>query len=514
MRTGLNPALYQINTRICLNELSRELGRPAVLNDLSDAYLDELADLGFDWIWLLGVWETGPAGRSVSRSNREWLNGFRSVLPDLSENDITGSPFAVRAYRVHEDFGGDAALAKLRSRLAKRGLRLMLDYVPNHTALDHAWATTHPEYYVRGSEQDLSREPHNYARVQTRAGERILAHGRDPYFPGWPDTFQLDYRSAECRAAMAQQLCAIAELCDGVRCDMAMLLLPDVFQRTWGPSGSNGNGSHPLPNFWPDAIQRVRARHPRFVFMAEVYWDREWELQQLGFDYTYDKRLYDRLTARNAEAIYAHLQASPEFQHKSVRFLENHDEPRAASHFAEGVHQAAAALTFFVPGLRFFYEGQLEGRRVHASIHLGRRPAEPVDDALHSFYRRLLETLKLPVLRAGHWELLATQIAWVGNPTAHNVLAFSWEDYSQRLIVAVNYAPTQAQCYLRMPWCNLRGRSFQLRDRLSGTEYVRGGDDLEKHGLYLDVAPWQVHVFDVEPESARTQLHADSRSPW
>src|SRR5262245_19864728 len=187
MRTGLNPALYQINTRVCLNELSRELGRPAGLNDLSDAYLDELAELGFDWIWLLGVWETGPAGRAVSRSNPEWLSGFRSVLPDLSEADITGSPFAVRSYHVHEDFGGDAALAKLRSRLAKRGLRVMLDFVPNHTAPDHAWVTTHPEYYVRGSELDVNREPHNYARVPTRAGERILAHGRDPYFPGWPD---------------------------------------------------------------------------------------------------------------------------------------------------------------------------------------------------------------------------------------------------------------------------------------------------------------------------------------
>ena len=167
-----------------------------------------------------------------------------------------------------------------------RGLRLMLDFVPNHTAPDHPWVEEHPEYYVRGTEEDLARAPQNYTRVKRKGGDLVLAHGRDPYFPGWSDTLQLNYANAATQKAMAGELLRIAGQCDGVRCDMAMLVLPDVFERTWG--------ARPQP-FWPNTIKQVRAASPDFVFMAEVYWDMEWTLQQQGFDYAYDKRLYDRL---------------------------------------------------------------------------------------------------------------------------------------------------------------------------------------------------------------------------
>jgi glycosidase len=326
------PVLYQINTRIWLNELSHTLGKRAILDDASDAFLDEIAQLGFDWLWLMGAWQTGPPARAVSRSNAAWRAEFLKVLPDLDDNDIVGSPYAIRRYTVHEDFGGDAALAGLRARLQQRGIRLMLDFVPNHTAPDHDWVSAHPEYYVSGSEADLEREPHNYARAATRLGPRVLAYGRDPYFAGWPDTFQLNYRAQACRDAMASQLLSVSGRCDGVRCDMAMLLLPDVIERTWGVRAQPADGSRAVDGpFWPEAIVAVRARHASFIFMAEVYWDREWDLQQQGFDYTYDKRLYDRLAARQVAEVRGHLDADPEFQRKSVRFLENHDEPRASA---------------------------------------------------------------------------------------------------------------------------------------------------------------------------------------
>src|SRR5262249_21557862 len=230
-------------------------------------------------------------------------------------------------------------------------------FVPNHTALDHPWVTEHPEFYVAGSEEALAREPANYCRLATPSGPCILAYGRDPYFPGWPDTLQLNYRHAKLRTAMQEELCRAADRCDGLRCDMAMLLLPDVFARTWGAASVPRDGSAPVDTpFWPEALARVRQNHPGFVFMAEGYWDLEWTLQQQGFDYTYDKRMYDRLHARNAGAVRGHLHADPEFLRKSVHFLENHDEPRAAAAFPRPVHRAAAVLTFLVPGMRFFHE--------------------------------------------------------------------------------------------------------------------------------------------------------------
>ena len=135
---------------------------------------------------------------------------------------------------------------------------------------------------------------------------------------------------------------------------MAMLVLPDVFQRTWGIS---------TEPFWARATSAVRAQVPDFVFMAEVYWDLEWALQHAGFDFTYDKRLYDRLEHGPARAVREHLYAGLDFQDHLARFLENHDEPRAAATFPPGKHQAAAVITFLAPGLRFFHQGQREGKR-------------------------------------------------------------------------------------------------------------------------------------------------------
>jgi hypothetical protein len=481
------PSLYQINTRVWLSTLSRNLGRPATLDDIPDAELDRLAKLGFDWIWLLSVWQTGPASQRISRSNPEWRREFQETLPDLREEDIPGSGFAITGYTVHQNLGGDAALGRLRERLRQRGLRLMLDFVPNHMGLDHPWIEDHPEYFIPGTELDLARAPQNYTWVKRQRGELLLAHGRDPYFPGWPDTLQLNYANPATQEAMIGELLRITSQCDGVRCDMAMLVLPDVFERTWGQR------SEP---FWPRSIRRVRERVPGFTFMAEVYWDLEWTLQQQGFDYAYDKHLYDRLREGHARPVREHLHAEPDYQDKLARFLENHDEPRAAVAFPPEIHQAAAVISFLSPGLRFFQQGQFEGRTKRISPHLGRAPNEPTDQKLSRFYDRLLAVLRQPVVRDGHWQLLECAPAWEGNWTWDCFLAFAWQGANgERLIVAVNYAANQSQCYVRLPFAELAGYTWRLQDQIGTASYHREGSDLHSHGLFLDMHPWQTVVF-------------------
>ncbi len=348
------PSLYQINTRVWLTALSRVLGKPATLDDIPDAELDRLVEMGFDWVWFLSVWQTGPAAQQVSRGHAGWRKEFQETLPDLREADIAGSGFAIQNYTVHRDLGGAAVLARLRQRLRQRGLKLMLDFVPNHMAPDHPWIDEHPDFFVQGSESDLARAPQNFCRVQTKSGSLVLAYGRDPYFEGWPDTLQLDYGNPELQQAMIGELERIAGQCDGVRCDMAMLVLPEVFERTWGIQAQP---------FWTKAILRVREQFSDFCFMAEVYWDMEWTLQQQGFDYTYDKRLYDRLRDAQARPVREHFWAGLDYQNKLARFLENHDESRAAATFQAETHQAAATLTFLSPGLRFFHQGQFAGEK-------------------------------------------------------------------------------------------------------------------------------------------------------
>jgi hypothetical protein len=498
------PALYQVNTRLSVNETAAARARPATLDDLPDDLFDRAAARGLSWIWMLGLWQTGPAGQRCSRDPA--LRADLLVdLPDLREADIVGSPFAVVAYDVNHDFGGNPALARLRERLGRRGQRLLVDFVPNHVALDHPWVDTHPEYLIEGTEDDLRREPKNYLALETVHGRKIFAHGRDPNFPGWGDTLQLNYRHGGLRESMIAELGRIAERADGVRCDMAMLLEPEVFARTWGDRARPHDGTPPVDRpFWPDAISRIKKRHPQFLFVAEAYWDLEWTLQQEGFDFTYDKRLYDRLRARAARPVREHLMAAPAFRDRTLHFLENHDEPRAAATFPPDVHRAAAVISFLAPGLRLFHDGQFEGRQAHASIHLGRRMAEKPDAALGAFYDCLLAALRRPEAHDGVWRLSACRAAWEGNPTWDDFIVFSWQGAKDAkdggdLLVAVNYGPTQGQCYAEVGLSGLGDGPLVLTDLTGEARYERDGRTLAREGLYLDLPPWGYNVFEVRP---------------
>jgi hypothetical protein len=241
------------------------------------------------------------------------------------------------------------------------------------------------------------------------SGRRVDFIEHSAHCGDWPDTLQLDYGNPDLQQAMIGELQRIAEQCDGVRCDMAMLVLPDVFERTWGIRADL---------FWPKATESVRRKHAHFQFMAEVYWDLEWTMQQHGFDYTYDKRLYDRLREGRARPVREHLNAGLDYQNKMARFLENHDEPRAAATFAPEVHEAAAVITFLSPGLRFLHQGQFEGRTKRISPHLVRAPQEPIDRRLEQFYDQLVAVLRRLAVRAGGllqgmYDVLL-QLVWAG----------------------------------------------------------------------------------------------------
>ena len=389
------PSLYQINTRVWLTELARALGRPATLDDVPDAELDRLAARGFDWVWMLSVWKTGVAGRAVSRANPEWRQEFEHTLPDLREEDIAGSGFAITGYTVSEALGGDAALARLRARLADRGLRLMLDFVPNHTGLDHPWVDEHPDYYVSGTEDDLAQAPANYTRLPRAGGDLILAHGRDPYFPGWPDTLQLDYGNPATQEAMIGELERIAGQCDGVRCDMAMLVLPDVFERTWGRRAQP---------FWPAATRRVRERVPGLLLHGRGLLGPRVDAPAAGV------RLHLRQAAvrqapggpRAARAraparrprLPGAAGAVPREPRRAPgrRHLQPRDAPGGRRHHLPR-RRACASST----------RGSSRGARRGSRRISSAGPEEPADAVLSAFYDRLLAVIRRPALRVGDW---------------------------------------------------------------------------------------------------------------
>ena len=401
-----HPVIYEINTWVWLQELSQEYKSPVTLAKVPREKWDGIADLKVDAVWFMGVWERSPAGIAIANQNKGLLEDFRRALPDFRPEDNVGSPYCVRQYVVDEHLGGPEGLAIARRELAKRGLKLILDFVPNHVAPDHPWVIDHPEYFVQGNADDARNDPASFVE----AGGKVFACGRDPYFPAWPDVLQLNAFQPGLRQAVIETLSDIAGQSDGVRCDMAMLLLNQIFERTWGSRA----GQRPATEYWVEVISAIKKAHPDFLFMAEAYWDLEWELQQQGFDFCYDKRLYDRLEHETAESVRLHLCADLAYQEKLVRFIENHDEPRAAAAFSPEKERAAAVTIATIPGAKLFHEGQFEGRKVRLPVFLGRRPVEPVDPDLQAFYHTLLKAASWEGLRNGNWQL-CERTGWPDN---------------------------------------------------------------------------------------------------
>jgi len=402
-----NPSIYEINTLVWLGEVSRKQGTAITLANIPPVEWDSIAEWGFDAVWLMGVWERSPLGVKIAREHPGLQQDYRRALPDYTDDDVAGSPYCIHRYEADARLGGRQGLAAARRALADRGLRLLLDFVPNHTARDHPWVDEHPEYYIPGTPDCC------FAH-----GGRLIALGRDPYFPPWTDVAQLNAFDPGLRQAVLETLLDIATQCDGVRCDMAMLVTNEVFARTW-------SRTPPETEYWPSVISAVRAYSPGFLFIAEVYWDMEWKLQQQGFDYCYDKRLYDRLTHGDAASMRAHLSADISYQNRLIRFVENHDEPRAAAAMPEDRHRAAAVAVATLPGAKLWHEGQFEGRRIKLPVQLARRPEEPVNGSLRAFYRELLK-----MRRGGReWRLSSEGddriLAWTWDADERTVINFA-----------------------------------------------------------------------------------------
>ena len=483
----VHPHLYEIGAWPWLERLSSEAGRHVTLADVPDAAWDAIAGHGIDVVYLMGVWRRSAIGRMLARTDVGLLHEYDRALPGWSMNDVPGSPYSVQAYEPDARMGGWAGVDTARSALAARGVQLILDFVPNHLGFDHAWIQSEPERFVQGTLDDYRAAPELYRPVERADGTlMIIACGRDPYLAPWRDVAQLNYFNPATREAMIRELDTIARHCDGVRCDMAMLVVNDVFARTWG-TRVDLLWPSPEREFWPDAIARVP-----MVYLAEVYWDREYQLQQQGFDYTYDKRLLDRLRHGDAAHVRGHLEAEPGYSARLARFVENHDEPRSAE-VLDGRVRAAATLTFTLPGLRFFFDGQFDGAVVRAPVQLGRWPNEASRPAIRDLYDRLLAAIADPLFHEGHWSLLGVRSA--GDASHDHLAACAWRLGTRLAVIVANLSGGSAQGLLdagTLP----PGAAFDLIDRLTEARYRWSRADLE-NGLYVRLAGGDAHLFFV-----------------
>jgi hypothetical protein len=487
-----HPHLYEVNARVFMRRVCEKYRQALTLATVPDEEWQLLTGRGFDLVWLMGVWQRSPGARQQALLDSALRREYDKALPGWTDDDVAGSPYAVYAYSLDPALGKQRELAQVKSRLNRRGLGLIVDFVPNHLAFDHPWTLSHPEWFVQGRESDARTHPGWFFSPD---GSIYLAHGRDPNFPPWNDTVQVNFYSSDLRQALINELLRIAEVADGVRCDMAMLALNSIFEQVWGEVVKD----HPQPEteFWAEAIARVKRQRPDFLFLAEVYWGLELELQQMGFDFTYDKLFYDRLRFCNPGDIRSHLMADDLYQRRSARFIENHDEPRAVAAFGREPSLAAAVVLATVPGLRLFHDGQLEGRRIRLPIHLVREAKEADDPETMRFYDRLLTVCNAPAFHEGKWMLIETGQACEGNERHHSLLAWSCRHSKQFKIVVVNYSPDRAQGWLRLPLPVENMKRVVFRDELTGTTYMRDPDELCGQGLYVDLDPWHAYILDL-----------------
>ena len=508
-----HPHLFEINAWVWLDELSARLGHKVTLNSVPDEEWDRLKLLGFDIIYLMGIWTRSQQGRVVARTDRDLFGGYDSALPGWRISDVVGSAYSIQKYVLDPHIGAAKELKQVRDKLHSRGMSLFVDFVPNHTGLDHPWIASHPEYYVQGSLADFRANPTHFLLIDEHGAGKMplfIARGRDPNFTPWADTAQLNYFNPELCRAMIGVLKTIAGAADGVRCDMAMLELTDIFQKTWNPLLSNW--TRPLEEFWKTAI----AQTPGLTFMAEAYSDTEFALQQLGFDYTYDKKIYDDVRDGNTQGVLSHLKGGWAFQAKTARFLENHDENRACHSFGPHRMPAVAALMGSLPGLRFYHQGQLEGKTLRIPVQLCRSQSESPHSEIKHAYERILTLTNHPAYHSHDWKLLSVQSA--GDDSFQSVIAYVWSTkptlradgsvIPETRLVVVNLAGGVAMARMAMPTDFSVAAQWDFTDELSGESYVRDASDLTMHGMFVRLEGSAAHMFAVRPASALTAATA------
>ena len=484
-----HPQLYEINLWPWLEQLSAETQQQVTLGSIPDSELDKLKELGFDLVYMMGIWTRSRIGRTLSRSLTHLFFDYDAALPGWTMQDVVGSPYSIQAYEPDPHVGTWTDLAALRDRLHDRGMRLILDFVPNHTGPDHLWVRESPEFYIQGALEDFKRAPQDFYLSELDDGQvNFIACGRDPNFAPWQDTVQLNYFNPRLRRAVLSELSTISQFCDGVRCDMAMLLLNETFAQTWQKNLQNW--SKPQREFWQEATEAL----PEFIWMAEAYSNTEWQLQQLGFQFTYDKCFYDRLRDNAIHELRLHLTADHRYQSCSVRFLENHDEPRSQVVFGERL-PAAAVLMGTVQGMHFYHEGQLDGRRRRIPVQLAGAAEEPSDQRVRAIYEKILRISNGSAFHKGVWTQLDPQPT--GDGSDSNIIAYTWQGEKEGWLVVVNLSGGTSAARIFLPYELLGSSQLQLRDGLNEQSYLREVAEIKREGLFVMLGEYGAHMFEV-----------------
>ena len=475
-----HPILYEISTRPWLYELSQKYGKTITkIKQIPTAEFDNLQKHGIEIVWMMGVWKLGTYGLEFDRKQ-----DYSNVLHGWTKDDVIGSPYAITEYTCNPDIGTDADLVWLRQQLNKRGMKLMLDFVPNHSAVDAPTASNHKNYYMRAP---------NGKTDSKRYTSDGLAYGKDPYFDPWRDVIQWNYWEPQTRQFMKQNLLTVLKYADGARCDMAHLILNDVFGNTWKEELTAWGYSKPSTEFWAYAFKEAKQKYPDAILLAEVYED--WEitkLHELGFTYCYDKALLDKLEG-TAYVVndYIHYKTESYWGHVA-HFVENHDENRAVYNMAGDVEKAKAAGTIAATlgGMIFFNHGQWDGLKNKLDVHLRRGATESKNSNVAKYYDKLTSIIVDPAFKGPNYYFVYN----MSGDRKNDFIAYIREKGNSHYLVVVNYISTYGCA--EVPIYNIAGSgNIKVKEMISDVEYTRNAETIRGVGLTVCLSGYQAQIF-------------------
>lgn len=493
-----NPHLIEINTRLFLDSMRKKYNQPEMtLSLIPDEEWMKIKHLGFDIVWLMGVWESSSVSERLAQ-DEEFLREFVKKH-NLDISNIGSSVYSVKSYKLDPSFGFDWELKSLKEKLNSFGLKLFLDFVSNHMAIDSDISNDCIDCFVLGTRQDYENNRELFCEKIIDGKAYYVAHGKDPNFPAWKDTIQLNYFNPKTREMMINELLKISDMCDGVRCDMVMLLLNDVHESLWGWLNYRNGYKKPEREFWYEAISRVKEINPQFVFLAEVYWGLEWKMQQLGFDYTYDKVFYDRLKNMGPEEVRGHLRAEKLYQKKSVRFIDNHDEePSIVSFNNKRKALAAAVMVSTVRGLRFYNDMQLKGVSIKIPVQIKSIDLERYRDIeVEKFYEKLLKIADHPAFHGGEWELCEVLPVDEKDRSFRNIIAYKWMQMRTIKIIVINYSNEVSSGKIMV---SLKSKNdvVTLYEEFSERFFSYSSSDVSDGLIVRNLEPYSFFIFDHE----------------
>ena len=475
-----HPILYEISTRPWLYELSQKYGKSITkLKDIPTTEFDNLKKSGIEIVWMMGVWKLGTYGLEFDRKQ-----DYSGVLPDWTKDDVIGSPYSITEYECNPDIGTNDDLVWLRKQINSRGMKLMLDFVPNHIAVDAPTASSNPKLYMRAPPGKT--DPSRY----TDSG---IAYGKDPYFSPWLDVIQWNYWEAETIQFMKQNLLTVLKYADGARCDMAHLILNDVFGQTWKEELDAWSYSKPSNEFWEVAIKEAKSKYPNAILLAEVYEDWEIEkLNQLGFDYCYDKALLDKLEGSAQDVNdYIHYKGESFYGHVA-HFVENHDENRVVYNMQGNLEKAKAAGTIAATlgGMIFFNHGQWSGLKNKLDVHLRRGASESADSGTENHYKKLMQIIADSAFKGPNYYFVYN----ISGDKELDFIGYIREVDDAHYLVVVNYASTYGCA--EVPIYNMEGSGMKnVKEMFSGIEYSVDADIMRNVGLTVCLNGYQAQIF-------------------